>query len=355
MIRLVLPSLALLALPACTAREAQPRPDLPGQTPAAYASSPASRAGAPSGAAVLAPEAGAVERVGERRIRGGIVQEIALAADGAAGRGNRIDVTLMTGEAGSLDDEPSGPAKPSEAGIRAELKARFPGTAMQVVGQPRRNAYGPFGLAVGRAEGGARCLYAWQWIGSLSGSAAARDPVSLRVRLCRSDLTLDQLAALVEGIRLEPRDASGGGGGGGLEALVARQPSVPRPRAGHAGPARTAERRPWRPPVAEPAGQPRTAPVFADRGAGDAVGADGRRYLATPASVPSRQAAAFGPAVAGPSRPAGAAPRGFYDRSPARSAEAGPVTQPAPSRAAVLDPSLPAQAYLGPSAARAAP
>ena len=65
-------------------------------------------------------------------------------------------------------------AKPSEAGIRSELEAGFPGIPMQVVTRPASNAYGPYGLAIGHSAAGARCLYAWQWIEEAPALAALR-------------------------------------------------------------------------------------------------------------------------------------------------------------------------------------
>ena len=99
---------------------------------------------------------------------------------------------------------PSGPVscrwqKPTQEGIRLELSERFPQRAMQVVARPMRNVYGPFGLAIGRGAGEARCIYAWQWIddagdlrssrasvfkklGVVTGGARAR---IVRLRVCR--------------------------------------------------------------------------------------------------------------------------------------------------------------------------
>ena len=98
--------------------------------------------------------------------------------------------------------------RPSEAGIRAELDSIFPGTPMQVVARPARNTYGPYGLAIGRAPHGVRCLYAWQWIEdgpALDPATGALGPLSLRVRICRDDITFEAMAAAVNQLELVPR------------------------------------------------------------------------------------------------------------------------------------------------------
>jgi hypothetical protein len=82
------------------------------------------------------------------------------------------------------------------------------------VSRPARNAHGPIGIAVGKRADGARCLFAWQWIDDASASdsagwlqmaaslSARSNPASLRVRVCRKDHTLDDLAAAVEAVGL---------------------------------------------------------------------------------------------------------------------------------------------------------
>lgn len=90
-------------------------------------------------------------------------------------------------------------APPSEASIRAELRQNFPATNLQVLSEPRQNRFGPYGLAVGVDRAGERCVFAWQWI---EGDPSAAGAASLRARLCSSTLRLDDLAALLDGLRL---------------------------------------------------------------------------------------------------------------------------------------------------------
>lgn len=98
-------------------------------------------------------------------------------------------------------------AKPTEAGIRAELAEQFPDVDMKVTGRSARNTYGPYGFAVGRRADGTRCLYAWQWVDDVQprlGKTEARIPGSVRVRLCHADLTFEALAASIDQLKLVP-------------------------------------------------------------------------------------------------------------------------------------------------------
>lgn len=159
---------------------------------------------------------------------------------------------------------PDLPPKPTREGIRDELTAVLPGVAMEVVTRPSQNAYGPYGLALGRDGAGRRCLYAWQWIEAPPplGFAEAGRPLSLRLRLCRADLTFDAMAAAFDRLRLVPA---------GSEAAPPRRR---RPRAVAAG-------------------------LVADAGPRSAPDAAGRRYLgieAATARPPLAAVAATGPA-----------------------------------------------------------
>ncbi|WP_162561092.1 cellulose biosynthesis protein BcsN [Methylobacterium terrae] len=202
MIRPLVLAAAALALAACTAQE-RPAGPLFASLDASLPPAPVRRARA-TPVVVLPAWIGRPVALRERDGPGGFEQALTLAAPGRSG--GRDDLVLVSSpRAGALDAALGG--KPTEAGIRAEIAAAFPGVAMQVVTRPSSNAYGPYGLAVGRA-GAARCLYAWQWIAEAplrEGGAPA--PLSLRVRLCRDDLTVEAMAASVSQLRLVPRFA----------------------------------------------------------------------------------------------------------------------------------------------------
>jgi hypothetical protein len=96
--------------------------------------------------------------------------------------------------------------KPTESGIRDELAARFPNMEMIVVARPRSNAYGIYGLAVGKSASGASCIYAWQWADTSEAQPASDsfDALSLRITLCRTGVTLDALAADLDRLHVGP-------------------------------------------------------------------------------------------------------------------------------------------------------
>lgn len=151
------------------------------------------------------------------------------------------------------------PAKPSEAGIKAEIAEGFPSQRFTIMPEPRRNAYGPYGLAVLTGADGMRCVYAWQWLDAddrrvreaLGGSA------SWRARICRKLQTLDEIAAVLDAITI---------GQGSSETGASKAAAVPV-NAVRRQPAKTAVDR------LHPIGR-QPAPASIGRGEG------GQRYLA---------------------------------------------------------------------------
>lgn len=248
-----------------------------------------------------------------------------LSSRGSA-RENLVLLRLYRADAGAdAADRVTGPGgRPTEAGIRAELASAFPGTEMQVVTRPAANAYGPYGFAVGRAPGGARCLYAWQWIAAapdLDPASGRPGPLSLRVRLCRADITLEAMAAAMNQIKLVPRHEGTAVGTAAISHHAVRtvqRPARPRHAAGIPGSA------PAGPPT-----QSSATPV------GVAAPA-GRRYLGVPDATASDEAPPRG-ADPGPA----ALSRAFVGAPP-----------PAPSEGITAD--LPPEALRGPVARVAA-
>jgi len=159
----------------------------------------------------LPAEAGRGGRLDERQYANGWRQSQSLDGRKFGGDWNdlAIDLRMKPGSGAGKADIPMG--KPTQEGVRKEILARFPGVPMRVVGRPMSNALGPFGLAVG-AAGTVRCAFAWQWVddmrhpaGAKSFFAASGPAASIRMRLCRENVTADQLAALFE--RLEVGNA----------------------------------------------------------------------------------------------------------------------------------------------------
>jgi len=158
----------------------------------------------------LPADAGASGRLTEHAYANGWRQSVSLGAQKTAGDWNDLTLDIQTDIAG-VDRATQIPMdKPTEAGIRHEILSRFPQTPMRIVGRPMHNAFGPFGLAVGAAEDGTRCAYAWQWVDDIRAvkaskagpapernffAAAGREtPASIRMRICRKGVSADALA-----------------------------------------------------------------------------------------------------------------------------------------------------------------
>lgn len=207
MVRSLLFLVLIFALPACSAKpDEQVKASLDQLAVPVAANQPTGSTVSmmPRAFAVLPPEAGPPRSVAQREFSDGIAQEIFYDRALPGLNESRIELRIRT--AARLDGEPLTLEKPTEPSIRSELESQFPRMTMQVVERPMKNAYGPYGLAVGRWANGARCIYAWQWIDSIPGNSgeAAANPVSIRIRLCRNGASLDQMAALADALRIEP-------------------------------------------------------------------------------------------------------------------------------------------------------
>ncbi|MFE1600456.1 cellulose biosynthesis protein BcsN [Methylobacterium sp. ID0610] len=310
---------------------------------------PALAAQAQPAPALHLPGAGRITGVEEIRVRDGFDQHIRF--EGGDGR-NRAEIGLRTETGDLLLAFPPRLAKPNELGIAGELAARFPGQIMRVVTTPHRNVYGPIGLALG-----ADCLYAWQWFergpaggtrqqGLFGVASAARQALSLRIRLCRTArASLGDLLRAVESMRIALPRAPGATEVPARSA-PARRIAKPRPRPAPPAAAPAPPRvtpAPVRPAPAEPAEPPQQRPAPSPPPAppanppvpapGDSSGG-GRRYIAPAA-----------PATPAPS-PEATTPGGSQ-----RYITDGLTPQPAPGRAPgeSLSPDLPSEAYRPPA------
>lgn len=181
-------------------------------------------AAAPENAtAVLAlPEgAGGLKTVREKNFVNGTRQEIILSTGPGVYGENVIDVSVRVNGRSSGSGRILEMGPPSQNGIRSEILSRFPDVRMNIVTRPMRNRFGPFGLAIGRHASGARCIFVWQWVddlreftpgvsgftkfGALMGGKSLA--TSIRIRLCRANETVDQLAGYAEGLRVTARNA----------------------------------------------------------------------------------------------------------------------------------------------------
>jgi hypothetical protein len=166
----------------------------------------------------LPPQAGQVVGIVEARDGAKVTQTIALAADPSTPGQNQLVVVTRPGAIA--------PRISSDA-IAAEMAKSLPGVPMSVANTLNRNAFGPFGYALGRI-GDQTCLYGWQSIGapdaaSVSIFSAPRRTLSLRLRLCRSRATPASLVTVMQGLA-----PAGGAGvlmasfyGGSNDALAA--------------------------------------------------------------------------------------------------------------------------------------
>jgi Cellulose biosynthesis protein BcsN len=150
---------------------------------------------------------GAVQRARQYE-EGGVLRQEIVFAGGTRGD-HLIEVAVATRVTGSEVLH-----QPSDAEIQDELAAKFPGVTMRVVTAPSPDASGPERIAIGRANDGTRCLYAWRWSDAVrvasdpSGIATIAAifsqkamPASLRIRLCTKYVSLDDLASLAGQIR----------------------------------------------------------------------------------------------------------------------------------------------------------
>ena len=149
--------------------------------------------------AALPGSLGSVISVKTRNYSDGLRQDIAMQGGAIRTITNGMTVLVRTTRQSTLDE--SVPLfKPTEGAIRSEIGAQFPRIPMQVVDRQSSNNYGSYGLALGRAAGDVHCLYMWQWIDAshLPQSTDLTGPASIRVRICRADMTFDAMAAALD-------------------------------------------------------------------------------------------------------------------------------------------------------------
>ncbi|WP_245930733.1 cellulose biosynthesis protein BcsN [Methylobacterium radiodurans] len=323
--------------------------------PVVLALSAARPAAAQPAPALRLPGAGPVEAVIETRLRDGFDQRIRYA--GGDGR-NHAEIALRNETGDLLLAFPPRLAKPSQFGIEGEIAVRFPGQVLRVQTVPRRNAYGPVGLALGTD-----CLYAWQWFerpangtqvaggglfGPLSAAATGRRALSLRIRLCRTaEASLADLVVAVERMTIALPGTAGLAGPGPAArppAAVRRaRPKPAAPRAARPAPSEPEARPRPEPRQASPAPPPtarQQPPPLVPPPPQATPGDAGRRYLAPTAPetpVPTAQPAPA-PAAPGAQR---------YITEPPRSPE---MPSPAPGRGTgeSLSRDLPSEAYRPP-------
>ena len=199
--------LPLLALPlaACSSSSSEPtRYSAVDTTPVSTIAAVAPVQTGGQGLLQISPEAGPILQVRERDGTNGFHQDLVLAYAKEGYPENRLEIDVIT------KPNQKGAGKPTEAGIRSEILSRYPGIPMKIVLKPKENGLGTFGLAIGVRGDGARCMFAWQWVDDIRDARSSRSgfakmmarstPASIRIAMCRRDMTLDALAMVVESL-----------------------------------------------------------------------------------------------------------------------------------------------------------
>lgn len=181
---------------------------------------------APPGRAMawLPAQAGPVVSVVEERRANGLVQDIVLAGEDSQYGENKISITAVTGsdfQRKWLIPNQASISPVTETDVAQEIEEVFPNMKMGVGDTLERNAYGPFGYAVGKS-GKVGCMYAWQTIGREErmklfpdGLSSTNMPAAIRVKLCRAGANPMAMVTLMRQLTI------GGAGYGGAPTSMA--------------------------------------------------------------------------------------------------------------------------------------
>jgi hypothetical protein len=185
----VLAAAAMVTLSACAGRSDLGYATLTSEVPATRAIVVPSPGG-PSVVAVL-----------QQQYQNGLSQEIALSTASLTTGQNAFYISLLNNTATNteLSDTLTLPSL-SQDRLQREMEERLPGVEMETSLVYVQNRFGPFGFATGRSSTGDLCLYAWQQIEP--GEPAIFVPggaVSVRLRLCDADASVDQLLRVFYG------------------------------------------------------------------------------------------------------------------------------------------------------------
>ena len=155
--------------------------------------------------------AGQMIAVREKRYANGIEQIMVLESEAAADGENRIEVRVtQPGKADSRIKNEYLQVRTTRAEqIRSDMKEFVWGIPMEIVGSVEANAYGTYGYALGRSKLGYNCLLGWQSVKGvmkerrlLGFTTTSHTDMSVRLRICRTDLSADQLVSIIRGMRI---------------------------------------------------------------------------------------------------------------------------------------------------------
>jgi hypothetical protein len=157
----------------------------------------------PATRAIVVPSPGgpSVVAVLQRTYQNGISQEIALSTASLTSGQNAFYASLLNNTASNMEIPETlslPPLTPDR--IEREMEERIPGVAMQTSLVYVQNKFGPFGFATGRSASGDLCLYAWQQIEpDKPAILVPGGAISVRLRLCDADASVDQLLRVMYG------------------------------------------------------------------------------------------------------------------------------------------------------------
>ena len=155
--------------------------------------------------------AGNMIAVREKRYANGIEQIMVLESEAAADGENRIEVRVtQPGKADSrIKNEYLQVRTTRREQIQSDMKEFVWGIPMEIVASVEANAYGTYGYALGRSKLGYNCLLGWQNVKGvmkerrlLGFTTTSHTEMSVRLRICRSDLNADQLVSIIRGMRI---------------------------------------------------------------------------------------------------------------------------------------------------------
>lgn len=157
----------------------------------------------PAARAIVVPPPGgpSVVAVLQQQYQNGLSQEIALSTASLTTGQNAFYVSLLNNTAGSMEiPDTLSPPSLSPDRLQREMEERMPGVEMETSLVYVQNKFGPFGFATGRSPMGDLCLYAWQQIEpSEPVILVPGGAVSVRLRLCDADASVDQLLRVFYG------------------------------------------------------------------------------------------------------------------------------------------------------------
>jgi len=157
----------------------------------------------PATRAIIVPPPGgpSVVAVLQQTYQNGISQEIALSTASLTTGQNAFYVSLLNNAASNPEIPETlslPPLTPDR--IEREMEERLPGVEMRTSLVYAQNKFGPFGFATGRSTTGDLCLYAWQQIEpSEPALLVPGGAISVRLRLCDADATVNQLLRVFYG------------------------------------------------------------------------------------------------------------------------------------------------------------